>query len=151
MRDRRVLGFVLVATVVAACSGGSAGSPAGGGASPAAAGSASPGASGPCVDVADLSDTGEPVENAWSAIKTALAAQKIDDARTAAQTAGNGIKAMADLVGPASPQAKQQFLTSATELAQAVDQFPAGADKVDAARNDFEQAYNVAREAKCPG
>src|SRR5689334_10213983 len=150
MRDRYALAVVLVATVVAACANGSAGSPAAGSASPEAAGSAAPGASGPCVDAADLADTGEPIESAWAVIKTALAAQKVDDARAAAQTASHGLEGMADIVGAASPQAKELFLSSATQLRQAADQFPAGADKVDQARNDFEHAYDVAREARCP-
>jgi hypothetical protein len=117
--------------------------------SPAAAESASPVASGPCVDVGQLADTGDSVENQMDAIKTALAAKKADDARSAAQTAGVGINALADLVGPVSPQAKQAFLSAGTELAKAASQFPSGAAMFDQAQKDFEAAFVVARAAGC--
>jgi hypothetical protein len=119
-------------------------------ASPVAAGSASPAASGPCIDVGQLADTGDSVESQLDAIKTALAAKKVDDARSAAQTAGVGLKSLGDLAGPASPQAKQLFLNAATELAKAVTQFPNGGAMFDQARNDVEQGFVVARAAGCP-
>lgn len=82
--------------------------------------------------------------------KSALAANKVDDARSAAATAIHGMKSMADLVGPASPPAKAQFLAAANELTEASSQFPSGGSLVDMARADLDQAYVVARQSRCP-
>ena len=116
----------------------------------AAVASASAAAGGPCVDVGELADIGDPVVTSLGALTTALAAKKLDDARSAAQTAGKGMKSMADLVAAASPQAKQLFLTAATELAQAVLQFPNGGAVVQQARKDLDQAFVIAEAARCP-
>ena len=119
-------------------------------ASPVAGVSGSPAASGPCIDVGQLADSGDSVENQLDAIKAALSAKKVADARSAAQTAVVGMKSLADLSGSASPPAKQLFLTAATELAKAAAQFPNGTATYDQARKDFEQAFVVARTVGCP-
>ena len=119
-------------------------------ASPVAAETASPTASGPCIDVGQLADSGDSVENQLDAIKTALAAKNVADARAAAATAGVGMKSLADLAATASPQARQLFLKAATELAKAATEFPNGGATYDQARRDFEQAFVVARAVGCP-
>jgi hypothetical protein len=102
-----------------------------------------------CVDVGTLADQGDPAMTAMQAIKPALAAQKVDDARTHAQTAIKGMKSMADLVAAASPQGQQLFLKAADELIQAAAQFPAGTSLVDQAQADLDQAFVIARASKC--
>ena len=104
---------------------------------------------GACVDVGDLADLGEPVVSAFTAIKPALEAQKIDDARGLAQTAIKGMTSMAELVGPASPQAKDIFTTAAAELTKAASQFPSGVSLVDQARGDLDRAFALAQAARC--
>ena len=93
---------------------------------------------------------GEPVVMAMQLVKLALAAQKVDDARSAAEAATKGMTTMGDLVGSASPEAKQLFLAAATELTQAASQFPAGGPLVDQAKRDLDQAFVVAEAARCP-
>ena len=107
--------------------------------------------SGPCVDVGDLADLGEPVVTAMTAIKPALDAKKIDDARALAQTATDGLAAMAELVGTASPQAKKLFTTAASEMRKARSEFPSGVSLLDQARDDLDQAFAVAQTARCAG
>ena len=84
-----------------------------------------------------------------TAIKPALDANKVDDARALVQTATKGMTAMADLVGPASPQAKEMFTAAAAELTKAATQFPSGGSLVDQARHDLDQAFAVAATVKC--
>lgn len=118
--------------------------------SSAPSGAASPaGSPVACVDVGALADQGDPVQTAMQAIGPALADKKADDARTHAQTAIKGMKSMADLVAPASPQGKLLFLKAADELTQAATQFPAGTSLVDQAQADLDQAFTVARTAAC--
>ena len=102
-----------------------------------------------CVDVGDLADQGDPVQNALQAIKPALAAKKVDDARAHAQTAITGQKSMADLVAPASPQGKLLFLKAADELTQAVAKFPDGTSLVDQAQTDLNDGFTAARTSAC--
>ncbi len=171
--DRRVTPLVALSSLVvlfgavtacgpAAPSGPATASPPGSAASPSttpASAAPSPSApltasarpSGACVDVADLADLGEPVVSAMTGIKPALDAKKVDDARTLAGTAAKGMAAMADAVGPASPQAKQLFMTAASELTQAASQFPSGASLVDQSRHDLDQAFALAQAVKCAG
>jgi hypothetical protein len=84
-------------------------------------------------------------------VTAALAANKVADARSSAATAINGMKSMADLVGPASPAAKAQFLVAADELTEASSQFPGGGSLLEKAAADRDQAFAVARQSKCPG
>src|SRR6185437_174414 len=92
---------------------------------------------GPCIDIANLADVGEPIEIAMTNVKTSLAAQKLDDARAAATSAAAGIRAVASVVGSASPAAKAQFLAAADEIEKVKDQFPAGTDLVDQAKTTW--------------
>jgi hypothetical protein len=105
--------------------------------------------SGPCVEVADLADRGEPVVTAMAGIQPALDAGKVDDARTLAKTATKGLASMAELVGPASTAATQLFTTAATELAQAAAAFPGGSSLLKQARTDLDQAFATAETVRC--
>src|SRR6476659_6410164 len=150
---------MLAVLVLGACSPPAAPVPAATSAAPssspptASAAAPSPGRSatpsGPCLDVGDLADLGEPVGMAMQLIKPALAAQKVDDARSAAQTAIKGLATIGDLVGPASPRAKELFLAAATELTQAASQFPNGGSLVDQSKHDLDEAFVVAEAARC--
>ncbi len=86
---------------------------------------------------------------AMQLIKPALAAQKIDDARSAAETAIKGLSTMGDLVGPASPRAKELFLAAATDLTQAASQFPSGGSLVDQSKRDLDEAFVAAEASRC--
>jgi len=129
-------------------SAASSGPPASAPSTPAATAALS-GSPAACVDVGALADQGDPVQTAVQAIKQALADKKSDDARTNAQAAIAGMKSMADLVAPASPQGKALFLKAADELTQAAAQFPAGSALFDQAQADLDQAFTVARSSAC--
>jgi hypothetical protein len=132
----------------AAASASSAPSPV---ASASATNSTSAAPSGPCVDVAELGDLGESVVTAMTGIKAALDAKKVDDARALVQTATSGMASMSELVGPASPAAKQLFVKAAAELTNAASQFPSGTTEVEQARQDLGQAFVTAQAAACAG
>jgi len=103
------------------------------------------------VDVAELGDVGESVVTAVAAIKPALDARKLDDARSLVQTATSGMATMANLVGPGSQAAADLFLKAASELTAAASKFPSGATEVDQAREDLGQAFVTAQAAACAG
>jgi hypothetical protein len=118
--------------------------------SPSGAASVSARPSGPCVDIADLADVGDPIVAAVQSIKPALAAGKVDDAKSAAAAASKNLKTLADRVAPASTKAKELFLTTADELTQAAAQFPDGGSLVDEAAKDLDEAFTLAEAARCP-
>ena len=108
------------------------------------------GSVGPCIDVGQLADMGDPAVNAISAISVALKASNLVDARSEAKTASHSIRSIADFVGLVRPDAEKQFRTAADTLDAAAAAFPGGLELLSQAQTELDQAFTLARTARCP-
>jgi hypothetical protein len=147
--------LAVLALALAACSSSPASpspttAPASTATSPASSPATSPTSSGPCVDVGALADAGDPVVNALTGVVTALKIADTAQASTLATTASAGMRALADLVANAKPEAATAFRAVADALDTAAKAFPAGQSTVEQLQTDLEAAFALARTAACP-
>jgi len=146
-----LIAMVALMPALAACAGttgASPSAPAGGTAAPAASVAPAPGSA--CLDVAQLGDLGETVASAMQTVTDDLKAGNVDGATTAAGTAAGALRALADYVATAQPQAAQQLRGAADSVEKATASFPAGSDLVGQAQQDLNEAFKLARTAGCP-
>ena len=151
----RLVLSVLVAVVVAGCSGSVAsGVPSAANPTPSAAPATqpvvpSPGATGPCLDRADFADSAEVVVTLMQSLVADLSAADAVKAKTDAATLSTDLRQLADRVDPVHAEAAKGFRAAADEVDGAVPQFPGGQSAIGKAQTDVSAALVLVQTAYC--
>ena len=109
-----------------------------------------PGPSAPCIDAGQLADSAESVGVALQGLVAALKVANTAQARSLAGTAATGMRSIAGFVGPVRPDAEKVLRGAADKLDSATSGFPDGLAAVDEVQKEFEAAYELARDSRCP-